>query len=262
MTLDVMLVTTAARVESIPELPVVESVRYIVSIQDPDLSLQPHLLLKLQRPDIDIRIYHDTGLARNRNHALEAASADIVMIADDDLIFHPEGIRWVIKAFEEDSALEWVTLHASQPEKRIYPPHGWNLAEPYRFYSPVSFEMAFRRKSLPPQMRFSTLTGIGAPFLGAGEDDLFYHHARKANLHGKFLDIRNVTHPGSTTSVHSAKSIPVIRTKGALLRIMRGFFPGLIRLPLEAWRSHLPFFKALGALSGGFIYSIRHRREL
>lgn len=262
MTLDVMLVTTADRVGRMAPLPAVEGVRYIVSVQDPHFKLTPEALEALERPDVDVRIYHDSGLSVNRNHALEAATADIVMVADDDLIFHPDGLHRLIELYEQDAELDWVTARAEMPENHIYPPDGWNLEKTYRFYVPTSFEMSFRRVSLPADMRFSTLAGIGAPYLGAGEDDLFYHHARKAGLQGRFADIRVVSHTGPTTDEHSAATAAFVRTKGAMMYVMRGFWPGLIRIPLEASRSRLPFFEAMKELVKGFVYGIKHRKEL
>lgn len=257
-----MLVTTATRVGSIGELPVVEGVRYIICIQDPDLILKPEELKPLERPDTDVRIYYDRGLSVNRNHALAAAAGDIVMVADDDLIFHAEGLRELIRAYEQNPALDWITTKAGIPEKRIYPPDGWDLGRVFRHYVPVSFELTVRRASLPDGLRFSPLVGIGAPYLAAGEDDLFFYHLRKAGLRGQFRDIKAVTHPGPTTSVHSAARVPVVRAKGALMRIIRGVLPGLIRIPLEAYRSPLPFFKALVALTQGFIYASAHKKQL
>lgn len=244
------------------ELPVVDGVRYIVCIQDYDFTLSPGSIRHLGRPDVDLHIYYDRGLSNNRNHALEAATADIVMVADDDLILHPEGLRQLMRYYSENPAVDWVTTHAGLNEPRVYPPDEWDLKQVFRFYVPVSFEMSFRRQSLPDGFRFSPLAGIGAPYLAAGEDDLAFFHARKAGLCGRFKDIKVVTHPGPTTSVHSAASRPVVRAKGALMRIMRGTLPGLIRIPLEAYRSPLPFFNALAALMQGFFYASVHKKEL
>ena len=257
-----MLVTTAARVSSIPELPVVEGVRYIISVQDHEATLSPDNLKALYRSDVQLRIYYDRGLSVNRNHALEASSADIVMVADDDLIFHPEGLRDLIKLYEQNPDIDWITTRAGLSEGRIYPPDGWDLQRVFRHYVPVSFELSFRRTSLPVGFRFSPLAGIGAPYLGAGEDDLVYFHARRAGLRGVYKHIKVVTHPSATTNVRSASQIPVVRAKGALLRIMRGVFPGLIRIPVEAYRSPLPFGKAFVALTQGYIYASTHKDQL
>ena len=262
MTLDVMLATTAARVTKIGHLPAVEGVRYVITVQDPEFVLKPEDLGSLEREDVDLRIYHDSGLSNNRNHGLESVSGDIVMIADDDLVFYPDGLKAVIQAFEENPDLDWLTTRAEMPENRVYPPDGWKLSDTYRFYVPVSFEIAFRRSSLPAGMRFSTLAGIGAPFLNAGEDDLFFHHLRRAGLNGQFREIKAVTHLGATTDVHSAADPRFLRAKGALMYVMRGALPALVRLPLEARRSKVPTLRALGYLIQGFFYGAKHRREL
>ena len=257
-----MLVTTAARVPRMCPLPVVPRVRYIVCIQDPDFGLNPLSLQPLQRPDIDVRIYHDRGVSANRNHALEAATADVLMVGDDDLIYHPEGLEALLGFFENNPRIDWITTHAEVDSSRVYPPDGWNHARTFRFYASITFEMAFRRTSLPPGLRFSTLAGIGAPYLGAGEEDLFYHHLRKAGLRGQFVDLKVVSHPHPSTDIHSASNPRFVRAKGALMWVMRGPAGALIRLPLEAKRSELPFFNAFRELFKGMMYAAKNRRYL
>ncbi len=111
-------------------------------------------------------------------------------------------------------------------------------------------------------MLFSEIAGIGAPYLTAGEEQIFVHRLLETGLCGRFIDAVVSHHRGTTTSVRSASKPGVVRAKGALMRIERGFLPALVRLPVEARRSPVAFFKALVYLCQGFAYSIRHRKEL
>ena len=171
--LEVLICTTAARLSQLApgRLPMLPEVRYIVVCQNPDgANTVPARAALARRHDIEVCQFDDRGLSVNRNHALDLATAPYMHIADDDLRFKAEGLRQIIAEFDADPSLDVLCTHAEIPEEHIYPPDGWNLAEPYRFYSPVSFEISLRRRAVENiGLRFSPLFGIGAPFLAAGE---------------------------------------------------------------------------------------------
>lgn len=262
--LQILIATFGRRIEDIDpsRLPRVDGVEYLISCQNPEgLELDTSRLDG--RDDIKIHFFADKGLSINRNHLLDLATADYIQISDDDLSYRAEGIEKLIETFDAEPDIDVITTRAEVPGSRVYPLDRHNLDKPVRFYSPISFEIALRRKALADSgIRFSSLAGIGAPYLLAGEEDFFINHCLRADMAGIFRNITVSIHPGDTTSVRSATVPGVIRAKGAFMPFLRGYFAALIRLPIEAHRAKVPFFKALGYLCQGYIYYIRHRKEL
>ena len=89
MTLEVLICSLNKGIVRVQEvlLPPCENVRYIVSYQYTDeryLDLIPEKLT--QRSDVQIFRYNGQGLSANRNLAIEKATADLIMFADDDYI--------------------------------------------------------------------------------------------------------------------------------------------------------------------------------
>lgn len=262
--LQILIATFARRIEGIDpsRLPRVEGVEYLISCQNPDgLRLDTS---KLEvRDDIRIYFFSDKGLSVNRNHLLDIATAEYIQISDDDLIYNADGIRKLIETFDANTDIDIITTRASMPEHRVYPLDRHDLNKKFRFYQPISVEIALRLKSLANSgIRFSTLFGIGAPYLSAGEENVFFSHCLRANMAGIFRNITVCEHPGYTTSMRSAGDPGVIRAKGAVLPFVFGYFSSLIRLPREAYKAKVPFLKALLYLGQGYIYYIRHRRDI
>lgn len=262
--LQILIATFGRRIEGIDpqRLPQLDGVEYLISCQNPDgLSLDTSRLDA--RDDIKIYFFADKGLSVNRNHLLDLATADYIQISDDDLTYRAEGIAKLVETFTFDPDIDIVTTRAEVPGKRVFPLDRHNLDKTVRFYHPISFEIALRRKSLADSgIRFSPLLGIGAPYLLAGEEDVFFTHCLRADMTGIFRNITVSVHPGATTSERSATVPGVIRAKGACMPFMRGYFAALIRLPLEAHRAKVPFLKALAYLCQGYLYYIRHRKEI
>lgn len=262
--LQILIATFSRRIEGIDptRLPIVDGVEYLISCQNPDgLSLDASRLDA--REDIKIFYFADKGLSVNRNHLLDLATADYIQISDDDLSYRSEGIEKLIETFDAAPDIDIVTTRAKVPGRRVFPLDRHNLGKTVRFYHPISFEIALRRKTLVDSgIRFSPLLGIGAPYLLAGEEDVFFNHCLRADMTGIFRNITVSVHPGATTSERSATVPGVIRAKGACMPFIRGYFAALIRLPLEAHRAKVSFAKALVYLCQGYLYYIHHRKEI
>lgn len=261
--LQILICTTAGRFASINPagLPQLRGIEYLISCQNPDGI--PVSDPTIGRDDIRTVFSHSKGLSNNRNAAFDAASAPYLLIADDDLGFDAAGLREIIRRFDSDPGLAILTVRSVQAEKKVYPPDGHDISKPFRFYEPVSFEIALRREAvLKHNLRFSPLAGIGAPYLVAGEENLFIHHALKAGLKGRFADIPVASHQGKTTGFRLAGTTELLRTKAAVCRITLGPVATLLRIPLMAWREPAPFFRALSALVRGYAYAVIHQKEL
>lgn len=264
--LQVLVCTVASRLGKIESAgyPVLDGVEYVICCQNPDGTDITEAKAALEkRPDIRVYTFADKGLSINRNHALDIATAPYVHIADDDISFHAEGFRRIIADFDTNPRLDIITTRSNMPEPRVYPPDGFDLSKVFRFYFAISFEISIRLDALRRRgIRFSPLAGIGAPYLTAGEEQLLMDHMLRAGMCGRFADVVLCEHPGLTTSVRNGAKPGVVRAKGALMRLFRGNFAAMLRIPLETYRSPAPPHKALLWLMQGFFYSIRHKKEL
>lgn len=155
MKLEVLISTLGAdgiRRTAAMNLPRMDEVGYLVGWQMPEGEIPE----ELRRPDIKILTKEERGLSRNRNMLLDNASAEIVLIADDDLTYTPERLREVIRVFEEDASLELATFRYDGADVKSYPAGECELRIPLpKGYYLTSFEMALRRTVGTGSLRFN-----------------------------------------------------------------------------------------------------------
>lgn len=195
--------------------PRVEGVGYLVAWQNPETS--GPMPEKLRRDDFEIVTSATRGLSRNRNIALAAARGEILLIADDDVSYTPAQLCSVIEAFGSYPEEDILTFrYVSENAPKRYPDHTFPLDHPAKGYYPTSFEIAIRRSSLPPDLRFDENFGIGALF-PCGEEDLFLLEARRRGLRERFLPITICRHDGDTTAARILHSEGFVMTRGAVV---------------------------------------------
>ena len=262
--LQVLIATYGRRIESVDPawLPRVDGVEYVVTCQNPDgLGLDTSRLDS--REDVEIYYFADKGVSRNRNHGLDVATAEYILISDDDITYDARALAELIATFDADDDIDIVTTRSVTPEAHVYPLDRHNLDKPCRFYSPIAFEIALRRQSVVRSgVRFAESISIGTDYITCGEENFFFRKCLNSDLAGIYRNITVSTHHGPTTSSRRAGEPGVIRAKGAFMPCERGYLAALVRLPVEAWRSPVPFYKALWYLAQGYCYYIRHRHEL
>ena len=164
-------------------LPPQEGIHYIVSYQYSDeryLDLIPKLLLA--RTDVTIFKYKGQGLSVNRNLAIEKASADLIMFADDDTHLSPNAFEEVRNVFEKYPDLDIAFFNAStytgKPLKKYPKEEMWLTGMP-QGYTISAIEIAAKRECVQNRLRFDERFGLGTKFLTCGEggtkDALFPH---------------------------------------------------------------------------------------
>lgn len=263
MTLQLLICTFNDGIHDIPHLllPPLEDVSYLVSWQqssDYSPCELPHSLL---RPDVQVEPLAGLGLSRNRNNCLKYASGDICLICDDDCRYTPQGLAHVVEVFETDSTLDLATFKAKNDfEPRFYPDFSFDLRKKVKNYSPISFEIAFRRTSIVGKLQFNEHFGLGADLFGAGEENLFVDDAMRLGLQCHYFPQVIVEHPGPTTCTSRIASPAVLRANGALIyRLYRPTM--LLRAPLLAWRLNrqfrVPLFFALKHIAVGIYKMFR-----
>lgn len=220
------------RVEAM-NLPRVPGVRYVVSWQLPGSDpVIPESLAG--RDDVYVCFTDKQGLGANRVNACAHCDAEIILIADDDLIYTPDRLQAIIDTFDRNPDVDLATFQFIGSPKK-YPEKEFDLTFPFpKGYHAASIEIAFRHKVLD-QINFDSRFGIGAPLFQSGEDSKFLHDVIRAGFHCRFFPITICTHDHPTTG---DKPMPkgVALAEGKLIRLQ---YPAswILRVPLKAWRN-------------------------
>lgn len=264
MTLDVLISTLEhdgiQRVIAM-DLPVVDNVRYIISWQLPDTDNFPgEVPAELIRNDVKVFQLNNRGISANRNNAIEHSTADICLVADDDLKYTPQQLAQVIATFEENPEVELATFRQSGGNNKKYPDYSFDLKERPKNYHITAFEIAFRRDTANGELRFNELFGPGPHLLQANEEGIFIHQALCKGVKCRFFPITIVHHEGITTGYR--KMTPgVLMAEGAYIGIVFRN-TALLRIPLFAWRNSrrglTKIFPAMRYLWKGYIYGKRY----
>jgi len=125
------------------------------------------------------------GVGLNRNIALMASDADIVLTADEDLIYYDDAFEGVVNAFETLPGADVIlfgldmTKNGEIFEKRRHPVKRLKLRNSMKF---GGARIAIRREAvLKHKLNFSQLFGGGCIY-SSGEDSLFIRDCFKAGL--------------------------------------------------------------------------------
>lgn len=236
LTLDVLIAThTPEGILRVADmnLPVVEGVRYIVSWQDHREAEIPPALDA--RNDVTVDRFGQRGVSFNRNNAIELSTADVYLVADDDLRYTPSQLEAVRQVFENNPDLDYASFMYEGTGK-IYPSEECRLGRrlPKGFYQ-TSFEVAVRRRGRAALLRFHPAFGPGSISLHAAEDEMFLLTARRMKLNCRFFPIVITRHEGMTTGQREITEPGVLRAFGAFIYYCYPltFIP---RIPLKAWR--------------------------
>lgn len=261
MTLDVLICTCGRDgIERVAQmkLPQTDGVAYVVSWQLTDDEFDADVPQALARHDLKVYKMNGRGLSRNRNNAISHSTADICLIADDDLDYTDDQLAAVMTTFEQNEHLDVAAFRFSGSGK-VYPAHEFDLAQMPKGYYVSSVEIAFRRQSVG-ELRFNEWFGLGAPVLHSGEESVFVYQALCHGLKCRYFPI-TITHHGATTTGVRTLTPGVLMAQGAYLSIVHRA-TALMRIFLFAWRSwrlgRVKLFPAVRHLVKGYIFGKRY----
>lgn len=230
-------------------------VQYIVSWQASDGVEIPERLAN--RDDFLIYRTDSVGLSKNRNHAFSKATAPLLLISDDDVVYTNDSFLTVIagfRMFPDDDLIAFQYDSAAAP--KFYPKYRENLSTRSKGYYISSIELAMRRESVVGKVWFNENFGIGARF-PSGEEDLFVKDCLDAGLNCWYLPATIARHDGTTTSERNLMLSSRPQTKGAVfLRLHPRDW--LLRMLVHAWREVPLWLK--GRVPSPFSYCINWLR--
>ncbi len=142
------------------------------------------------------------GVGKSRNTAILASSADVLLFADDDVVYDDGAADKVLAYFESNPQTDLAvfnlpSLNPERPEPLVGKPYKLRYRNCLKF---GAFRIAVRRESiLKKNIFYSLLFGGGAPHK-AGEDNLFITNCiqRGLNCFASDMQIGTVAQEQST----------------------------------------------------------------
>lgn len=196
-----------------PRLPGVE---YVVTIQEPDVEVVIPDKITL-RPDFSVIRTKTRGIAVNRNIALDAATASIALITDDDVVFQADELLGLMRAFDERPETDIISFrYQSRNYPKTYPDFEFEWKRIPKNYHMTAIEVAMRPERLRGRLRYNERFGFSTDFLG-GEDDMLLFEAVKKGIAGRFIpmDVGRHDHASSRNRFYGDERL--LETKGALI---------------------------------------------
>ncbi len=228
MTINILICSLNKGIVRVPSVMLEprEDVTYIVSYQYTDdryLELIPDTLR--ERSDVQIFCYKGEGLSANRNLAMDKATADLVIFADDDARFTPDSIDLALDTFKKHADLDVAFFKASTYTGRAlkdYPSQERAVKSIPEDYTISTLEMVMKRSRTQSVIRFDERFGLGTRFLTCGEEDIWLTDALRLGLKMRYFPKEIVQ-----TSTLLKKSLVYVdagvqRSKGAFLYYQHG----------------------------------------
>ena len=132
MTLEILICTFNDGIKRAAQVPFepTHNISYLVSWQQGEGYEPCQLPEELKRDDVKVIQVKGRGLSVNRNHALENATGDICLIADDDITYLPNHVVHVVEYFESRPTLDVASFkYASHANPKSYPSYSFDLRQ-------------------------------------------------------------------------------------------------------------------------------------
>ncbi|MCH5214803.1 MAG: glycosyltransferase family 2 protein [Muribaculaceae bacterium] len=219
--------------------PKVEDVEYLVSWQRHDDAPIPEEIAS--RDDFTVLRSSSVGLCNNRNHLLLNASADLLLISDDDIEYSTDDLTAVVQAFDTHPEAHFLSFKfRSECASKFYPDFIYSLSKAPKGTYVTSFELAFNRKKLLqdgtwPLLKFDPAFGINGTRFIAGEEDILVDSLLRNGLSGLFIPQYVCTHNHPTTAQRMDDPVRLTETKGAVMWHVKRRTRHL-RMLAHAWR--------------------------
>ena len=241
--------------------PPKDGVKYVVSWQEHENASLPDSIRN--REDVEVYRYEEKGLSNNRNNAIEHCRGDVVLISDDDLVYHPDFACRILNTFKNNPDLDLGVFKINFLRPKSYPVKKCKLRLPLpKNYYCSSVEIAFRREKVS-RLKFWNKIGLGNTELVCGEDELFLIAALKHNYNCFFINEEIASH--LTESTGDKLNDGILRGQGFIMGVIYPY-SSLIRLPLKAYRTsktkESPFFHILWQLIRGNIKSYFYKKSI
>ncbi|MEZ4791903.1 MAG: glycosyltransferase [Gelidibacter sp.] len=157
----------------------------------------PELLLASNKPNIRVINSFERGLSKSRNLALQNAKGDIVLIADDDIVFEEGFFKHILQSFKLKTEAAMITFIAMNldgtPYRNYRKSAHWHDFK--SIHDVISWEIAFRVQRIKDlNIQFDENFGLGSIFQ-TGEEYIFVRDVLIAGGKCYFENVPIVSHP-------------------------------------------------------------------
>lgn len=216
LNLQVLISTVDDRVKQLSNfLPKqINNVSYIVCHQSEGSSMEQ---LFNKRSDVKYIKDNGRGLSRSRNLCIQSATADILLISDDDLEYEDNFATKIIDAFKAHPEADVIcfqamtvgrkSLYREYPEDKIW-------LKDYKKHRPSSIEIALRHSSISKLPKFNERFGVGGEFPIA-EDSIFMIETFRNKAQVLFYPAVIVSHPYESTRLKKFSCPDTVKAIGA-----------------------------------------------
>lgn len=135
--------------------------------------------------------YNEKGLSKSRNRAISNSTADVCIIADDDVVYKPNYLEIVKKAYKKYPNADIITfgVESSNSERQVKKIRS-NYINKITSMRIISSQITFKRESIiKNNIRFDENFGAGAKYNRA-EETIFLCDALRNNL--KIVNVNTV----------------------------------------------------------------------
>lgn len=199
----------------------------------------------------------DRGLSKSRNLAIKNATADICLIADDDMFYYDDYEKNVLDAyskFPDADIIAFVVTHDNKKTKKILKEGKVNFLDSNRIQS---VQLSFRRKSIIDSgIKFDELFGAGSVY-NFGEENIFMSDCLKAGLklYFKPVVIANLYDTGQSTWFNGYTERYFINRGAVFKRMSKFIYPILIMQfairKYKLYRNEMNLLKAIQLMFNG-----------
>jgi glycosyltransferase involved in cell wall biosynthesis len=155
-----------------------------------------------RRDDVRYETLSSRGVTKSRNAVLDRARGRYVLFADDDIVFHEEGVRAVLGELEADPDLALVLAAAVDEHgrpRKPYPAHPVRLTR-WNSGKAATYEMTLRREAFARAgVRFDEGFGAGVDPHYLGDEYILIADAIRAGLECRFVPAVIAMHPTASS---------------------------------------------------------------
>lgn len=176
--------------------------------------------------------YEGKGLSKSRNIALQQATADIVVVADDDVEYVDDVVTIIdnaYQAYQDADVICFIVERTGTPTPKKF--RAISSEENYLSILKVSsVEVTFKRSAIEEKgLLFNELIGAGEA-LYCGEESAFLYAALRAGLTVRYVPIKIGTTDMSTSTWFSTYNQQYFESKGAAFYVMTSKWYGILMI--------------------------------
>ena len=172
----------------------------------------------------------ERGLSKSRNMALRAATAEICVLADDDLEYCDDYANTILRAFQDNKNADIIRFEIEGIERKFkqydHIPRQYGYLGVQKM---SSVEIAFRRRVLAEKgIWFNELIGAGTKYLMGEESALLVHCLKKKMAVRYYPTVVARLHIGTSTWFRGFNSEYFVGRGAAYAAMDRSLSPALI----------------------------------